>query len=138
MPVTLSDLVQFSITSPTILVPSGRYFVDVWAHMERQRGLVIKRAAEQSAESDIRIRSKGPVSVSRGTVLTVRLQLEGITISPAQDSILWEGEIGTAEKAFHRRVVGAKTPAASHIGGRTKKRIGPRDAGRFEVMQKRV
>jgi hypothetical protein len=42
------------------------------------------------------VQTKGPVQVARGTVLSVRLRIEGLTIDECEDIILWEGEVGNA------------------------------------------
>jgi hypothetical protein len=36
------------------------------------------------------------VQVARGTVLTVRLKLEGLIVKDPEDTILWDGDIGNA------------------------------------------
>ncbi|HPB32039.1 MAG TPA: toll/interleukin-1 receptor domain-containing protein, partial [Candidatus Sumerlaeota bacterium] len=56
----------------------------------------INRAREEAGGADIRIKSRGPIELARGNVLTVRPIIRGFSIEPLQDTILWEGEIGNA------------------------------------------
>jgi hypothetical protein len=91
-----ADQVIFTITSPAVVHPGISFVLDVWAHLERQRDEVIRRAREAHRDGEIQTRSKGPLHVSRGTVLSVRLKVEGLTIADAEDTILWEGQIGNA------------------------------------------
>lgn len=40
--------------------------------------------------------SKGPVQIVRGVVLSVRLEVRGAHVQDSEDSVLWDGEIGSA------------------------------------------
>jgi len=88
------DLVHFSITSPSIVQPDYSFRVGIWAHLEKQRREVIRRAMEAAKEEEISITTQGPMKVEHGTVLTVRLKLEEFIVEPSEATILWEGEIG--------------------------------------------
>lgn len=90
------DLVHFSMTSPQVVKPAASFVIYIWAHLERQRDIVIQRAQEAYADDKISIQSKGPVKITRGTILSVRLKLEGLIVANPEDTILWEGEIGNA------------------------------------------
>lgn len=90
------DSVHFSVTSPTCVQPAASFILDVWAHVEQQRQHVLTRAKEAYGIRDILLQSKGPVVVTRGTVLTVRLKMDGFVIEEPEDTILWVGEIGNA------------------------------------------
>ena len=96
MPSCPADKVHFSVTSPNEVSPGTVFVIDVWAHMASQRQAVIDRAREEAAGHDIRAKTKGPVHLARGTVLSVRLSLEGLRVEDPMDVILWEGEIGNA------------------------------------------
>jgi len=90
------DLVHFSMTSPQVVKPAASFVIYIWAHLERHRDIVIQRAQEEYTDGKISIQSKGPVKVTRGTILSVRLKLEGLIVENPEDTILWEGEIGNA------------------------------------------
>lgn len=90
------DLVQFSVTSPSVVSPGSSFIVDVWAHLEELREAVLQRVREAHRGRDIQIKSKGPIQLSRGTVLTVYLKLDEMVVDEPEDTILWEGDIGNA------------------------------------------
>jgi hypothetical protein len=95
-PPAVMDRVHFSVTSPPLMNPGASHIVDVWAHLEEQRAQVIERARQEAGRTDVRIKSKGPIKVERGTILTVRLQIQDVAVNPREDTIYWEGEIGNA------------------------------------------
>lgn len=76
-------------------MPGSNCLIDVWAHFERQRNEVLERARDSTGE-DIRSKSKGPIQLARGTVLTARLQVEDVLVDDPEDTILWQGDIGNA------------------------------------------
>jgi hypothetical protein len=78
------------------VLPGSSFVINVWAHLERQRKAVIQRAQEAIEGGEIRITSKGPVQVARGTILSVRLKLEELIVENPEDTILWDGDIGNA------------------------------------------
>ena len=90
------DCVHFSVTSPSLMARGQEHTIDVWAYFANQRERVIAMAREESAHGKIRVKSKGPAQVVRGTVLMVRLQISGLKVEPREDTILWIGEIGNA------------------------------------------
>lgn len=96
MPTTLTDRVHFSVTAPREVVPGAAFVLDIWAHLEQQRAEVLERARQHVGGGPIYVQEKGPVRVARGTVLTVRVQVEGMVIQDPEDTILWEGDIGSA------------------------------------------
>lgn len=119
-PMPVTDRVHFSVTAPPALVGGSVAELSIWAHLDGQRAEVLRRAAEQFA-GGFRVETKGPLRVEQGTVLTVRLRVEGITVRPREDTIAWEGEIGRA--AFLLDVPPDARPGAHsalatvHIGG---------------------
>ncbi len=50
------------------------------------------------------VRSKGPIEVRRGTVISVRLSLDDLKVDEDEDVVLWSGEAGNA--SFIVRVPG--------------------------------
>jgi hypothetical protein len=99
MPTSSVDNVHFSVTSPPTICPGIWFPIDVWAHLEEQRSAVIRRAQEATGEAEIRIKSKGPLPVARGTVLSVRLEVRDLIVEDPKDDIHWTGDIGTASFA---------------------------------------
>jgi hypothetical protein len=121
MPTGTMDRVHFSLTSPPVMRPGGSYTLDVWAHLERQRREVMRRAREEAAGGEVRVKSRGPVKVARGTILTVRLRVQDLVVEPSEDTILWEGEIGNATFAVAVPPAAAEGPrpgvATIHVDG---------------------
>jgi hypothetical protein len=100
VPTNVVDKVHFSVTSQTHVRPGDSFVIDIWAHLEKQRKEVVRRAQRAFPGSKSQIRTKGPVKVARGTVLTVRLRISDLTVEEYEDTVLWEGEIGNAQFAI--------------------------------------
>jgi molecular chaperone DnaK len=98
VPTSRIDLVHFSVSSPPAVKPGKQIIVDVWAHLEQQRAEVANRVQQASIPTEVPpvIRPKGPFKIERGTMLYVRLKFQDLIVEPAEDVILWEGEIGNA------------------------------------------
>jgi hypothetical protein len=115
-----TDRVHFTVTAPARVRPGAFFVLDLWAHLDAQREEVLERARE-AAEGDLWSRTKGPVEVARGTVLTVRLRVEGLEVDEPEDSLLWDGEIANASfPVFAPREVEpgeARGLATVHAGG---------------------
>jgi molecular chaperone DnaK len=99
MPTVAVDRVSFAVTAPHIVSPGASFVIDVWAYLEHQRRQMVERAHEEASGQALRIKSKGPVRVSRGVILTVRVRVDRLIVQDAEDTILWEGEIGNANFA---------------------------------------
>jgi hypothetical protein len=69
--------------------------MDVWAHLQHQRDAVMQRAKE-ALGAGVHLQSKGPVQVAGGTLISVLLRLEGLTIEDPEDFIVWTGEAANA------------------------------------------
>ena len=93
------DRVHFSVSGPPQAAPGSSFVVDVWAHLEQQRQEVIARAQAAALGRPVQIKTKGPLPLARGTVLTVNLKIEDCQIEDPEDTLLWEGEIGSASFA---------------------------------------
>lgn len=109
-PVTV-DRIYFAVTAPHTVPPGGSFVIDVWAYFKHQRQQVVKRAREEASGRAISIKSKGPVRVARGTLLTVNLSVDHLVLHDEEDTILWEGEIGNASFP-------ASVPGDAHEGTR--------------------
>ena len=95
MPGGRVDLVHFSVTAPQFLPPARSSEIYVWAHLDQDRTAVIQRAREAIGQP-LTVKSKGPVTLARGTTLTVALRIDGLTVEDPEETILWDGEIGNA------------------------------------------
>ena len=85
--------------------------------MAQQREEMIKRAQQDAGSTLLRHKSKGAVPLERGTLLRVRVAVPGFEISDAEDTIIWEGEIGNA--SFPIRAPGSMAlgtyPCLAHV-----------------------
>lgn len=87
---------HFSVTAPPTIARGDAFVVTVWAHLEAQRHVVVERAREALGGGPVLVQTKGPTKVARGTVLAVRLRVDGLVIKQPEDTVLWEGEVGNA------------------------------------------
>jgi hypothetical protein len=89
---TSPQKVDFTLTAPAVLAAGIPFELFVWAHEPRMRSQVLARAREELRTRDLVARTRGPVRVERGTILTVRLRILGATIPDPEDTMIWEGE----------------------------------------------
>jgi hypothetical protein len=87
------DNVHFTATSLKSIITGQWFLVDIWAHLGPDRDEVLKRAREQYDSGDIASKSRGPARITRNTLLTVVLEIEGATIENPEEMLLWDGEI---------------------------------------------
>jgi type VI secretion system ImpA family protein len=93
----VSDRIHFTLTAPRIVAPGTTIELVVWVHLATQRGLVLERARDELAlRTNMLARTKGPVRIAAGSMLTIRLSVPGVLIEDPEDVVLWEEEIGCA------------------------------------------
>ncbi|MCC6587560.1 MAG: toll/interleukin-1 receptor domain-containing protein [Bryobacterales bacterium] len=92
-----SDLVHFSITAPDKVIPGETFELLVWAHLNEQRDEMLRLAREAQGDG-LTVKSKGPTKVERGAELRIALSIDKADVDPAEDTLLWAGEI--ANTAF--------------------------------------
>ncbi|HOG47542.1 MAG TPA: toll/interleukin-1 receptor domain-containing protein, partial [Anaerolineae bacterium] len=85
------DKVHFAATGPTAVAPGTSCIVAVWAHLEAQRQAMLERAMQ--AYDHRAIGTKGAVTVTRGTSLTMRLALPSLIVEDPEETVEWNGEI---------------------------------------------
>jgi hypothetical protein len=107
------DNVHFSVTSPSKVCPGTSFVIDIWAHLGEQREEVIRRTQEAFPGIEICVKSKGPVNLSRGTVLTIRLKIDQLEVENYEDTLMWNNEVGNAN---FRVVVPEETAMGSKAG----------------------
>jgi len=106
------DRIYFSLTAPTAAAPGASFFIDLWAHLERQRPDLVQRAREAASIRDHEVQSKGPVPL-RGAVLLASLRLDGADIEDPEDVVVWEGTLGNAT---FLATLPENTKAGAHAG----------------------
>ena len=88
----LRDRVEFRAYTPETIAPNSSCVVDVWACSPSQAAEVARLAASTTRSLQAGLR-KG-MSITRGTLVTVRLNVEGLKVKGAAQSLLWDGEPG--------------------------------------------
>ncbi len=89
------DRVHFTVTTASILVPDRIVEIYLWAHTAEQRPEVIDRFGE-IAKGPTLSRSQGPARIERGTMVRVRLAIDGLDVPEPEEMLLWNGEISSA------------------------------------------
>ena len=84
--------VDFTLTAPGLVAQGIPFEMFVWAHSPEERNRVLARAREELRTRDILARTKGPIKIPYGTILTVRLRILGAIIQDSEDTMAWEGE----------------------------------------------
>jgi tetratricopeptide (TPR) repeat protein len=93
------DHVHFTITTVSNLERGRSFELYFWVHLNRQRRAVIERAMRAlglGKPEEMVVKSEGPVLLARGTIVSARISLAGLTLDPCEKSILWSGETGCA------------------------------------------
>jgi hypothetical protein len=98
-PIAVTDRVHFSVAAPCEVQVGSSFLVELWAHLESQRAEVIERVQQANPRVEPQVRSVGPIPVTRGTILIAAVEIEGFEIPEHQETILWEGDIGSASFA---------------------------------------
>ena len=112
-PRPITDNVRFSVTCPVTVTLDQACVLDVWVHSPNDLETVLTWVrADPRARSNIALRSKGPVALTRGTTLTVKLDVASLGWS-GEDTVGWTGEVGNASYSF---VVPASASTGDHAG----------------------
>jgi hypothetical protein len=90
------DRVHFSVAAAPVVRPAEAFIVSLYAHSQAQRDAVMRMVREAAAGAEVRVQTKGPVRVTHGTVLTAVLRFGDLIVDEPEDTILWDGEIGSA------------------------------------------
>jgi hypothetical protein len=89
-----SDRVTFGAFAPTTVAPRQSFVVDVWAHTAAQSEAVAEQASALGRGR--KVGTKNDVSVARGTVLSVVLEIPTMRIPDPTDNLVWCGEPSNA------------------------------------------
>lgn len=76
LPFRSVDNVHFSVSAPTQVKPASSFILEFWAHQGHAMERVIELARKSSPGTEIQVRSKGPIRLRRGTVVSVVLEIE--------------------------------------------------------------
>ncbi len=102
-PLLAPDLVHFTVTAPFAIEPAASAVLSLWVHLAAQSAEVLDRAGRQYRgldAADFMSVSRGPVPLGRGVLLTVHLEIPGVLVEDPEDSLLWDGEIGSVNFVF--------------------------------------
>lgn len=84
------DRVQFRAFAPQQIAPGTTVLVDIWACLPAQAAEVASLAASTAANRQAGLRAG--LSVQRGSLVTVRLQIDALQVDPAVQVLDWQGE----------------------------------------------
>ena len=85
----VSDKVTFAAFSPPSVYPGLKFLIDVWAHTEPQSSEVARLAAEIRRPEKLGVKSG--ISLERGSVLAVILQIPEMLIPDPNEVLVWDG-----------------------------------------------
>ncbi len=111
----LIDNVHFTLTGPCVLAPGTAHELQFWLHLEQQRSSVLAAASVLHGlpQSEMAVKSEGPYPLQRGSRISVRLKIDGLTCLDSHKWVTWTGNIGNT--AFVVEVPGDASEAA-HLG----------------------
>jgi hypothetical protein len=84
--------VHFSAYAPPAVTPGMRFLLSIWAYLEKDRKKARKRASQGGRYREAGY--KAPVKLTRGSEVTVYLEIPGFEVASPADTLAWEGEIG--------------------------------------------
>ena len=105
------DGVEFRAYTPEAIAPSSSCVVDLWACLPSQAAEVAQLAVSTARSLQAGLR-KG-VSLTRGTLVTVRLNVDGLKVKGAAQSLLWDGEPGNVSLVVSAPADAAPGPHAA-------------------------
>lgn len=111
------DAVHFTITAPLAVMPKTTIDLTFWAHLDKQREEVMRRAMRIVGARDkdsLLLRSEGPFELPRGARLTVRISIPGFNVAPTHKPLFWLGEIASASFLISVPADAQPGPHAAH------------------------
>ena len=84
-----SEKVEFAVFAPAGIIPNSSFVLDVWAYSRHQYLSMIELTKEIGRE--INVGSKSSVSVTRGAILTIRINIVGLEVPEPVDTVVWDG-----------------------------------------------
>ena len=84
-----SEKVEFAVFAPAGITPNSSFVLDVWAYSRHQYSSMIELTKEVGRE--INVGSKSGVSVTRGAILTIRIDIVGLEVPEPVDTVVWDG-----------------------------------------------
>lgn len=94
-----ADRVHCTVFAPEQAAPGDPFVVQVFAHLARQAGQLAARAARADDAAEERGSAALPKPVARGTQITFRLRMDGLTVHDPQKSLVWDGEVNGVQFA---------------------------------------
>jgi hypothetical protein len=108
----ITDDVHFSVTAPALVSAGTSFIVDVWAHLERERPAVLRRARESVVSGQLSVRTRGPAILRRRQPLLVRLTIPSLAIGD-HDELNWNGSISSVSFQI---TLPHDPPRGEHVG----------------------
>jgi hypothetical protein len=102
--------VHCTVVAPAQVAAGSSGLIDVWFHLEEQQEEMVRLAREAGGD-DVSLRSRVIVGLSRGTVVQVRLEVEGLGIDHPEGQLVWKGTVASASfpvRAAPETIAGTK------------------------------
>lgn len=85
----ISEKVEFAVFSPKSITSNATFLIDVWSYYPHQYPDVVQIA--QTIGREKALGRKTGVPVQKGAILTFRVEIRGLEIPEAVDSVIWDG-----------------------------------------------
>ena len=116
------ESVEFAAFAPGAVTPKSEFVLDIWAFFASDYSLVSNKARETG--KDATIGGKSGVLITRGSILTIQVEISSLFVRYPVDSLAWNGDPANTsyivEVPENARLGGhAGIANVSHGGGKT-------------------
>jgi hypothetical protein len=88
------ELINFAAFAPRSITPNGTFGLDIWAYLPSQYSSVAKIARELGR--DVNVGQKAGVPISRGAILTIKVDIPLLSVEDPVDTLVWSDEPANA------------------------------------------
>jgi TIR domain len=90
LPIRRLDAIEFGVSHPTKVALAVPFLIDAWVFGPKDREQAVARAREE-AVGLIGFRSGGSAEISRGSNISVRLDIPSWHVEPSRQTLVWAG-----------------------------------------------
>src|SRR5262245_34231185 len=84
------EVIEFAAFAPRSVTPNCHFVLDIWAYLPNDYGSVSN--IEKELGRDVNVGRKTGVSVSRGALLTIKVDIAPLSVKEPVDTLLWIGD----------------------------------------------